>query len=52
MYVKKHPWLLPAAWVQRMLHYAKELRTGKGRAADSVKVANARIELMKMYGII
>ena len=52
VYVKKHPWLLPAAWVQRMLHYAKELRTGKGRAADSVKVANARIELMKMYGII
>lgn len=52
-YVKKHPWLLPAAWAQRIFNYVRESGREKGNnAADSVKLAKERIELMKMYKII
>lgn len=52
-YVKKHPWLLPAAWAQRIFHYMGEKRgSGDNSGAGSVKLAKERIELMKMYKII
>lgn len=47
-YLKKHPYLLPAAWASRMLGYAKE-RTS---AAGSLKLASERIALLRQYGII
>lgn len=52
-YVKKHPWLLPAAWAQRIFHYIGEKRSsGENSGAGSVRLAKERIELMKMYKII
>ena len=52
-YLKKHPILLPIAWTNRILKYRKEtVAGGDNAAADSVKIGNQRIELMKKYGII
>ena len=52
-YLKKRPYLLPVAWVQRIAHYASEKRSGAGSSASgSIKLAKERIELMKRYDII
>ena len=52
-YLEGHPYLLPAAWVQRLVRYAGEKRSGADNSAyGSVKMARERIELMKRYGII
>ena len=52
-YLKKRPYLLPVAWVQRLAHYAGEKQTGADSSASgSIKLAKERIELMKRYGIL
>ena len=52
-YLKEHPYLLPAAWASRLIHYQKELQQTSGNdAAESIRIGNQRIELMKEYGII
>lgn len=52
-YLKKRPYLLPVAWVQRIAHYASEKQSGAGNSASgSIKLGKERIELMKRYGII
>ena len=52
-YLKKRPYLLPVAWVQRIAHYAGEKQSGADNSASgSIKLAKGRIELMKRYGII
>ena len=52
-YLKKHPYLLPVAWIQRIVHYAGEKQISMDNsAAGSIKLAKERIELMKMYDII
>lgn len=52
-YLKKLPFLLPAAWVSRILKYRKETSWGiENSAAGAIKIGNQRIELMKQYGII
>lgn len=52
-YLKKRPYLLPVAWVQRIAHYASEKRSGAGSSASgSIKLAKEPIELMKRYGIM
>ena len=52
-YLKKRPYLLPVAWVQRIVHYAGEKKTGADSSASgSIKLAKERIELMKQYGIM
>lgn len=52
-YLKKHPYLLPAAWTSRLFQYWKETRAvSSDDAAESVRIGNRRIELMKQYGII
>ena len=52
-YLKKRPYLLPVAWVQRLAHYASEKQSGAGNSAsDSIKLAKERIELMKRYDIM
>lgn len=52
-YLKKRPYLLPVAWVQRLAHYASEKQSGAGNSASgSIKLAKERIELMKRYGIM
>ena len=52
-YLEKNPWMLPAAWVQRIHGYIKESRHSyNDRASESVKIGEARIKLFKEYGII
>ena len=52
-YLKKHPYLLPIAWAQRIAHYAGEKRSGADNSASgSVKLAKERIKLMKQYDIM
>ena len=52
-YLKKRPYLLPVAWVQRLAHYASEKQSGADSSASgSIKLAKERIELMKQYDIM
>ena len=52
-YLKKHPYLLPVAWAQRLAHYASEKQSGADSSASgSIKLAKERIELMKRYGVM
>ena len=52
-YLKKHPYLLPVAWVQRIVHYASEKQNAADNSASgSIKLARERIELMKRYGVM
>ena len=52
-YLKKRPYLLPVAWVQRIAHYASEKQPGADNSASgSIKLARERIELMKQYDIM
>ena len=52
-YLKKRPYLLPVAWVQRIAHYASEKQSGTDNSASgSIKLAKERIELMKRYDIL
>ena len=52
-YLKKRPYLLPVAWVQRIAHYAGEKKSGADSGASgSIKLAKERIELMKRYDIM
>lgn len=52
-YLKKRPYLLPVAWVQRIAHYAGEKKTGTDNSVSgSIKLAKERIELMKQYDIM
>lgn len=52
-YLKKHPYLLPVAWAQRLAHYASEKQSGADSGASgSIKLAKERIELMKRYGVM
>lgn len=52
-YLQKHPYLLPVAWISRVLHYRAETKNSiNNNAADSLKIGNQRIELLKKYGII
>ena len=50
-YVKKHKYLLPAAWIQRIWKYAFHSRQGIN-ASKSISIGNQRIELLKKYKII
>lgn len=52
-YLKKHPWLLPAAWVSRLINYTKETGSVKdNNMADSLRIGKERIEMLKKYRII
>ena len=52
-YLKKRPYMLPIAWVQRIAHYASEKQSGADNSASgSIKLAKERIELMKRYDIM
>ena len=53
IYLRRHPYLLPVAWIDRILRYRRELqRLSNNDAAESIKIGNQRTELLKMYGII
>ena len=50
-YLKKYPWLLPAAWTSRMAGYLKETRTHNS-PTEALKIGNERVELLKYYQIL
>lgn len=47
-YLKKHPGLLPAAWVGRLARYGRE--TGR-TASGSLSISRRRVGLLRSYGI-
>ncbi|MCD7817700.1 MAG: nucleotidyltransferase family protein [Lachnospiraceae bacterium] len=52
-YLQKKPFLLPVAWVSRIWTYKKETDRGNNNnAAESIKIGEQRVELMKQYGIL
>lgn len=51
-YVKRCPLLLPIGWLDRLIHYAKELRSTDSSASGSLRIARERVSLLKYYGII
>ena len=52
-YLKKHPYLLPVAWCNRLWKYFRETKNSRNNsAADALKIGNERISLMKEYGIL
>ena len=51
-YVKKHPLLLPVAWMQRIINYAKRSRSGAANPAESLAIGKERIDLLRYYGIV
>lgn len=46
-YLKKHPWLLPWAWLCRILTY-KNNRSSK----MALQIGNQRLALLRLYGVI
>lgn len=54
-YLKKAPYLLPAAWMQRIGRYGTEVLKGNRKnnsTKETVITGNKRIELLKLYNII
>lgn len=52
-WLKKHPWLLPVAWANRIFRYGLETRrSADSSAEEALKIGNRRIELLQEYGII
>lgn len=53
-FLKQKPYLLPIAWANRILKYGRETASGGSgnNAAESLRIGNKRIELLKQYGII
>ena len=52
-YLKRYPWLLPAAWAQRIWRYlTRKQRPDPVSPVRSLQIARSRIELMRQYGIM
>lgn len=52
-YLTKRPYLLPVAWVCRIVKYGVEmLKTRDNSTAESIKIGQQRVELLKYYGVI
>jgi hypothetical protein len=47
-YLRKRPWLLPAAWTQRFVGYLRE----KSAPSRSLQIGQERIELLRQYGLL
>lgn len=48
-YLKKHPWLLPWAWLCRLVTYRKHHRSQQTR--KTLAIANQRLQLLRQYGV-
>lgn len=51
-YLKDRPWLLPAAWAQRIAHYAAGKTDRASSARESVHIGQQRVELLRTYRVI
>jgi hypothetical protein len=50
-YLRKYPFLLPAAWGSRMASYGAK-KALSGNAAESLKIGAERLELLRQYDIL
>lgn len=52
-WLRRNPWLLPAAWCLRLAVYVKDVITrSDSSAADVIRVGSQRVELLRQYDII
>ncbi|MBQ9082101.1 MAG: nucleotidyltransferase family protein [Clostridia bacterium] len=52
-YLKKHPYLVPFAWADRLLKYRKETKETEGSdAMEAIRIGSRRLELFRAYDII
>lgn len=52
-YLKKRPYLLPVAWITRIMKYHQETKKSQDNdAAQAVSIGNQRIELFREYHIL
>ena len=52
-YLKKHPYLLPVAWLTRIMRYHQETKKSQNNdAARALSIGNQRIELFREYHIL
>lgn len=51
-YLRNKPWLLPVAWTSRIVTYGKQGQSKSNNASGSLRLGNARVELLREYGII
>ena len=51
-YLRRWPWLLPAAWCARGFGYLREGRDAGGRAATAARIGRQRLELLEQYGLL
>ncbi len=54
-YLKRCPWLLPIAWVSRLLSYGIEViknRRGSNSPGESIAIGSERVRLLKKYRVI
>ncbi len=54
-YLKKYPFLLPFAWLQRIINYGKDsILHGRSmnQVSETIRIGNERVELMKRYRIL
>ena len=49
-YLREKPWLLPAAWAQRLVSY--RAKTDGAAVKESLDIGERRVRLLKKYGII
>ena len=52
-YLRRYPFLLPAAWIGRIWKFVTESRKNRGEGArESIAIGSQRVELLKKYKII
>lgn len=51
-YLKKYPFLLPIAWIQRIWQYLNKHSNAGDHLSASITIGNERIRLLKLYDII
>lgn len=49
-YLRERPWLLPAAWAQRLVTYRAQKSGASAR--ESLEIGARRVQLLKKYGMI
>ncbi len=50
-YIKKYPYLLPAAWAQRLIRYVREREPGDNTPAEALRIGRERLKLLERYGL-
>lgn len=52
-YLKKHPYLLPVAWISRIVkYYCETAKNHNNNAANAITIGNRRVEMLRQYKII